>query len=213
MKQVRGIWLPDGDVHLAEQVMLPGNPVIDGKGTYQRNKYMAALAHVRERRHAVDIGANIGLWSRLMVMDFDSVTAIEPIAEHRACFVRNVDGAELLPVAVGNKPGQLHIRIPADHVMSAHVADDGEAVDVVTIDSLDLPPVDFLKIDIEGYEYEALAGGEHTIRGDRPVIIVEQKPGHAERYGRGQWDAVTLLKDWGMREVCVLAGDHIMVWA
>lgn len=213
MKQVRGIWLPDGDVHLAEQVMNPVNPVVAGKGTYQRNKYLAALEYVKGRKHAVDVGANVGLWSRLMVMDFENVTAIEPIAEHRDCFARNVEGARMIPVAVGDKPGQLHIRVPDEHVMSAYVADDGEAVEVVTLDSLGLGAVDFLKIDIEGYEYDCLVGGEQTIRSAQPVIILEQKPGHAERYGRGQWDAVGLLKDWGMKEVRVINGDHVVIWA
>lgn len=210
MRQVRGIWLPDGDVHMADQVS--ANPVFAGKGTYQRNKYLAAMAYVDGRRHAVDVGANVGLWSRLMVMDFDRVTAIEPIAEHRACFVRNVVGARLLPYAVASAPGKLRICVPSEHVMSAYVADEGEEVDVVTLDGLKLGLVDFLKIDIEGYEYEAIAGGEATIKSARPVIILEQKPGHAERYGRGQWDAVRLLESWGMRERDVINGDHVMTW-
>lgn len=212
MREIRGIWLPDGDVHLAEQVMNPGNPLVDGKGTYQRNKYLAAMKFVQGRKHAVDVGANVGLWSRLMVKDFEVVTAIEPVAEHLACFEKNVKGARVLPVAVGDKAISVRICVPSEHVMSAYVADQGELVSVVTLDSLELGAIDFLKIDIEGYEYEALVGGEDTIRNARPVIIIEQKPGHAERYGRGQWDAVGLLKDWGMQEVLVLAGDHIMVW-
>jgi FkbM family methyltransferase len=212
MKQVRGIWLPDGDVHLADQIMHPNNVVVAGKGTYQCSKYLAALEYVKGRRHAVDVGANVGLWSRLMVMDFESVTAIEPVHEHRECFALNVDGAKMLPVAVADQPGQLHIRIPSTHVMSAYIAEDGEAVDVVTLDSLELGSVDFLKIDIEGYEYPCIVGGEQTIRSARPVIILEQKPGHAERYGRGRWDAVRLLEDWGMKEMKVINGDHIMVY-
>jgi FkbM family methyltransferase len=195
--------------------MSPGNPLVFGRGTYQRNKYLAALEYVKDRghaRHAVDVGANVGLWSRLMVMDFDRVTAIEPIAEHLECFAKNVEGARLLPVAVADKPGQLRICVPSEHVMSAYIADEGEIVDVVTLDSLDLGPIDFLKIDIEGYEFEALIGGEETIKSARPVIILEQKPGHAERYGRGQWDAVRLLEAWGMREAKVINGDHIMVF-
>lgn len=213
MKEVRGIWLPDSDHHLAQQIVNPGNPIFAGKGTYQRNKYLPALKLTKGRKHAVDIGANVGLWSRLMVMDFDKVTAIEPIAEHRACFKRNVEGAELLPVAVGSSPGKLRIHVPAEHIASAYVSDEGEEVDVVTIDSLGIDQIDFLKIDIEGFEYEALLGGEQTIRSTKPVIIIEQKPNQAERFGRGQWDAVELLRAWGMRDVHVLAGDHIMVWA
>lgn len=212
MKQVRGIWLPDSDEHLAREIALPINPPIKRKATYQLNKYRAALAYVRQRRHAVDVGANVGLWSRIMELDFDQVTAIEPIADHRACFAKNVGKVRLLPVAVGAQAGRVNIAVPLAHVASAHVADVGEAVDVVTIDSLELERVDFLKIDIEGFEFDALVGGERTIRRDRPVTIVEQKPGNAERYGRGQWDAVDLLKAWGAEEMKVIGGDHIMVF-
>lgn len=212
MRQVLGIWLPDGDVHLAEQILNPGNPIFKGKGTYQRNKYIAAMDYVRGFSHAVDVGANVGLWSRLMVMDFDKVTAIEPVKEHRACFVKNVEGAELIPLGVGARQGRVRICIPSDHVMSAYIADEGELVDIVPLDDLDLGAIDFLKIDIEGYEYQCIIGGEKIIRNSRPVIILEQKPGHAERYGHGQWDAVNLLKDWGMVEKQVINGDHVMVW-
>lgn len=211
MKKVRGIWLPSSDEHLAHEIALPINPLVGGKGTYQMNKYRAAHALCGSVRHAVDVGANVGLWSRLMVMDFERVTAIEPIAKHRACFERNVSGAALLPVALGSQPGTARISVPPAHVASAYVSDEGEAVDVVTLDSLDLDEVDFLKIDIEGFEYEAIVGGEWTIRDSRPVIVIEQKPGNAERYGRGQWDAVNLLKQWGFREAHVIGGDHIMV--
>lgn len=212
MKRVRGIWLPDTDEHLAHEISLPINPEVDGAGTYQLNKYLAALPYVQMRRHAVDVGANVGLWSRIMEMDFDEVTAIEPVAEHRACFARNVRRTAVLPFAAGAECGQLRIAVPPDHTASAFVADDGEDVEAVTLDSLALPPVDLLKIDVEGYEVDVLMGAQWTIGAYRPVIIVEQKPGNADRYGRGQWDAVDLLKSWGMDEAKVIGGDHIMVW-
>ncbi len=41
-----------------------------------------------------------------------------------------------------------------------------------TIDSLDLPRVDFIKIDIEGMEIEAFAGAMNTIRKFRPQMII-----------------------------------------
>jgi FkbM family methyltransferase len=49
----------------------------------------------------------------------------------------------------------------------------GTAVEVVTIDSLKLDRLDFVKLDVEGYECAALAGGIETIRQHRPYIWVE----------------------------------------
>ena len=57
-----------------------------------------------------------------------------------------------------------------------------------------------------------IEGAENTIKAHRPVMVVEQKPNNAERYGRGRWDAVNVLKSWGMKEKAVISGDHIMVW-
>jgi FkbM family methyltransferase len=46
-------------------------------------------------------------------------------------------------------------------------------VDVVAIDDMNLRRLDFLKLDIEGYECEALRGGIETIKKYRPWIWIE----------------------------------------
>jgi len=212
MKELLGLWFPDGDEHFKGQ--LPAGPMVGGKATYQYKKYLAAKRHIGWFGHAVDVGAHVGLWSRVMAMDFTKVTAFEPLAEHRACFVRNVEAANvnLLPHAVGSQSGIINIHMPHDNTGHAHVLDQGEKCRMIAIDSITLDPIDFLKIDVEGFEQPVVMGAEQTINRDRPVIIVEQKADNAERYGRGRWDAVNLLKAWGMKEAQVLAGDHIMVW-
>lgn len=221
MKQILGIWFPDSDEHFAAQ--LQGGPLVDGKGTYQWKKYQLALPHVERRGHALDVGGHVGTWSRVMARDFEAVTAIEPMSALRECFVRNVpEGVHLLPYAVGDRPGAARIGFPTDNTGNARIAETGgklfeqtadtELVEVVTIDGLNLPHIDFFKIDVEGYEFEVITGAEQTIRSHRPAMIVEQKPAQAERYGRGRWDAVGLLKSWGMKQAHEIGGDHIMVW-
>jgi hypothetical protein len=42
-----------------------------------------------------------------------------------------------------------------------------------TIDSFGFSDVTVMKIDVEGFEVEVLRGAEQTIRGNRPVILVE----------------------------------------
>lgn len=64
MKQVHGIWFPDGDEHFEKQ--LREAPVVYGAKTYQYKKYVKALAHVSRRMFALDIGGHVGLWSRVM---------------------------------------------------------------------------------------------------------------------------------------------------
>jgi FkbM family methyltransferase len=44
---------------------------------------------------------------------------------------------------------------------------------IKTLDSLDLAPT-FMKIDVEGFEYEVLAGGMETVKRHEPVIMIER---------------------------------------
>ncbi len=49
----------------------------------------------------------------------------------------------------------------------------GEPIEAKTIDSLDLPHCELIKLDIEGHERKALLGAKKTIERFRPVIFVE----------------------------------------
>jgi hypothetical protein len=46
-------------------------------------------------------------------------------------------------------------------------------VDVTSIDEMDLPRLDFLKLDVEGYEVPALTGARNSLQQFRPWIWVE----------------------------------------
>ena len=72
--------------------------------------------------------------------------------------------------------------------------------------------VSFIKIDCEGYEYFIVKGAEETIKENKPTIIVEQKPGKAQRYGLKETQAVDLLKSWGMTLKAEDVGDYILAW-
>lgn len=48
-----------------------------------------------------------------------------------------------------------------------------EYVSMRSIDSLDFPRVDFIKLDIEGMEEDAVRGAERTLRRDEPLMFVE----------------------------------------
>jgi FkbM family methyltransferase len=66
------------------------------------------------------------------------------------------------------RPGNEFIGQPIDY------ADNTVLVRKMTLDELNLPRLDFIKIDIEGMEMEALAGARETIRKYRPILLIEK---------------------------------------
>ena len=61
-------------------------------------------------------------------------------------------------------------------------------VEIKTLDSFQLKP-EFIKIDVEGFEYQVLLGAEKTIKENRPILLIE---------GVAQDDNVhNKLKNWG----------------
>jgi len=224
--ECRGIYLPDGEVHLVD--MIERMPKVDGRGAYQFQKWTAAQGHITNRRNAIDVGSHVGLWTIQLVKFFqENVFCFEPIAEHRECWKANL-APELNPkrvatpclfeVALGPHDGG--VAVMKRHAgSSGHTYVDpnangnqGDAVDVKTLDSFELTGIGFLKIDCEGYERFVLEGATETLQRERPVVLVEQKPGHADRYGIGTTDAVTFLEGLGARKVSVMSGDYLMKW-
>ena len=212
MKQVAGIWLPDNDTHFAKA--LAESPMVDGHGTYQLAKIEKCLAVTERRRVALDIGAHVGLWSMILAKHFRMVYAFEPVPQLRECWYCNTSKNALMhPYALGASCGASEmVYIDGNSGNSRVMHSGGVQVQMVTLDSLEPIDIDFIKIDVEGYEYEVLTSGEKTIREQNPVVLIEQKPGNAETFGRKRFDASTLLELWGMQLLWEKAGDRCYGW-
>lgn len=214
MKQCNGIWLPDKEEHLIGYAVQGEY----GKWTYQLHKLAAAMDYVKNLRTAVDIGAHCGLWSKELTKMFNKVVSFEPVAEHRECFELNVKGDyTLIPCALGESEGQVLLAGSENSSGDTWVRPDGdiEGVDrnfapMKRLDDFNLENVDFLKIDCEGYELYALRGGEEMLKRCKPVIVVEQKPGKARRFGLEDTEAVDYLRSIGYKFRQEISGDYIM---
>jgi FkbM family methyltransferase len=216
-KLIGGVWLPETEQHFVDMMLhnKKRTRVVDGKHTYQYHKLEAALRHLPadRRRVGVDIGAHVGLWSMWLVKLFGHVHAFEPVAGHADIFPWNMsaDNWTLHRVALGEREGSVSLTVPPEQTGNAHVVGGGE-VPMVTLDSCELERVDFLKIDVEGYELPVLRGAEATLRRCRPILVVEQKGNDAKFYGQPRDAAVAWLKTLGARDLAVISGDHIMGW-
>jgi len=222
--QHQGIWLPDGEKHLTG--MLDRGPFIDGIGTYQYKKYKAVLSVTPNRKLVIDVGAHVGLWSMHFVRDFLFVAAFEPILAHRECYMKNIDTFHqegtvhnfmLYSAACGAKEAKVRMKIDPNSSGDTFpnpspYSIEGTLVEMVRIDKFNFEDVNIIKLDCEGYELFALQGAEETIKRNKPTIIVEQKPGRAQKFGLGETEAVPYLEGLGMTLFSVMSGDFIMVW-
>lgn len=213
MFEHKGIWLPDG-----EQEMLgpmEQSPMVDGKGTYQYLKLELALKQVRRFRVALDVGAHVGFWSMHLAKRFQHVHAFEPVPAHLECFARNVTARNvtLHPCVLGGpfSPKAIDLQIKPHHSGASRVNPAGEGGYPVTLlDQLALADVDFIKLDVEGYEYHVLQGAMTMLRACRPVICIEQKPRNARRYGLRDQQALELLLSEGWCITGEMSGDFVL---
>jgi FkbM family methyltransferase len=162
---------------------------------------------VQPGRTVLDVGANIGAHTvdlARLVGSAGVLHAFEPqrlmfqllcanvalnsctnVFTHQAA-VGAVNGTLFVPALDSDEPtnyGGLSLLVPRP----------GEPVPLVTIDSLDLRDCQFIKLDIEGMETEALRGATATIGRFRPILYVEN-----DRQARSS-ELISLLQLYGYR--------------
>jgi FkbM family methyltransferase len=143
------------------------------------------------------------------------VLAIEPDTGNVELLAANItrngyENVTVCPCAVGSEPGTATLYRSAwnmgNHRLNAGaagqaIADQTVQVDVETVDRLvqrnGLSHVDFVKMDVEGYEPGVLAGMLETLARDRPVMLTEFWP-HGMRDAGFEPDAFL--------ETCLRAG-------
>ncbi len=146
-----------------------------------------AIAIAAGRNCAVQAGGNCGVWAAWLAERFDKVVTVEPDPLNYWCLTQNVPKNVLHKCAAfGDAPGMMGMDCDPKNV-GAHQMAKGTGVKVITIDSLKLDACDYLCLDIEGFEMNALRGAVETIKKFRPVIQVEDK-GLSDRYGTAKGD-------------------------
>ncbi|MES2341723.1 MAG: FkbM family methyltransferase [Pseudomonadota bacterium] len=214
MKEVNGWAFPDIDEFMAGEMK--------ADGTYQASHLRLALKHVTDLGVAVDGGAHVGTWSRLMARAFGQVIALEPSADTHECLVENMrrfgcPNVEVRQVALGAVAGlsamvldgpQLERKNTGGRYVAPASAKGDRTVRVETLDSWSLPSLGFLKLDVEGSEPLALMGARATLARCRPIVLFESK-GLCRRYGLKPAAAQDVLASCGYRELEIAGCDRV----
>lgn len=173
-------------------------------GSYQAGVREFMLRFSGPESIVVDIGANVGIFTLPLAarMTTGRVYAFEPnptvLTHLEKGIIDNGLQHRAVPIAValGALDGDATLLVPKEGVGSATIAsgnattaDETLSVKVLRFDNwwqdIGKPPVDVVKIDVEGHEPEVLEGMHELLQLQRTVLIIEISP---------DWfDAATLL--------------------
>jgi FkbM family methyltransferase len=111
--------------------------------------------------------------------EFRHVFAFEPDPANRGALAANLDAmgisnrVTVLPYAVGNSNGQVFFACNSSVTSHVTIEGAGSAIDCRRLDDMEWPVIPtYIKMDIEGAEPEALAGGSELLRRHQPVLAV-----------------------------------------
>lgn len=184
------LWRSEWLVHLAE---------VTGLGLFPPG-------HWKSLRYVVDVGANIGEWASalLELVSPEKLIVIEPgpaaFVELQNRFSGNA-GVELHNVAVGKEAGVTTLRVTRDSTGASVLRPRAEMRELIggnwtveneiecplrTLDDLlvALPEISLLKIDVQGYENEVLAGAAQTLAKTKFVMV---ELNYMPQYEGGSW--------------------------
>lgn len=146
---------------------------------------------LRSRCVVIDAGANIGIYAIMAarIASAGTIYAFEPSGGVYEVLARNVfpySNVKIEKAALGESECQgRRLVVDVNSTISSTLSDSGvseivsstsEMVPVTTIDSYvnkkRIERVDFIKMDVEGYESKVLSGAEKIIRRDTPSMVM-----------------------------------------
>jgi len=145
---------------------------LEDAGNGQQAQREDALKYIKQWRVCLDIGSNIGQWTRPLAKCFNSVVCFEPNPNFRECFNKNIteDNVLLWPYGLSDKE-----HTASQDFNSTILQNEDGDISCRTLDSFGLTKVDFVKIDVDGFEVPLLQGAEKTLTENNPVINIEMK--------------------------------------
>jgi FkbM family methyltransferase len=131
-------------------------------------------------------------------------------------FKKNIphENVELHPVALGNENSFVSMNVELENTGATHISNKTDSLNKVELKKLDdyeFTNIDFIKIDVEGYENQVVLGAKETLLRNKPIIIVEQK-GFSDRFNETQFEAIDTLKSYGAKVIDQVVKDYILSW-
>lgn len=221
----------------------PQNGYIDEKifdqGYFEPEMLDAFLRYLKPGMTFVDIGANIGqhtLFVSRIVGASGNVISFEPIPHlyeqiKRSVHANAMTNCNIINAGCGEKEETKTLYINKANIGGSSLvvpsinSNDGEiSIKILKAEDilLDYEKIDLIKIDVEGYEYQALLGLEKIIARDKPVFFIEYSPSFYKRDVQNQEEndglrLLALLQKYGYKikdldDTVICTSNTIIEW-
>lgn len=165
IEEFQGLLLPKNDNAACVQIRKTGRLNWDD----QFNK-LAAIAELKPKDVVFDVGAFIGDTTKTFCDRGCEVHAFEPRPENFICLLNNCPEAHCYNLALGD--GSRFATDTRAGNMGGYPLLPGPRYSI-RLDDLKVAQLQFLKIDVEGFELHVLRGAAETITTLRPTIHIE----------------------------------------
>lgn len=209
----------------------PKNMVIKSKPSFDNYNYKNLFKEIRKalassiylcdnKSVAIDAGAHLGIASKFLSHSFQEVHAFEPLwHDHLKENLKEYNNVKIYNHALGQHVKKERIWIAKHNVGGSSMVPlkerldkwmrnaESKEVDVFPLDYFNFKEVNFIKIDVESYEYEVIKGAENLINEYKPVIQVELLNKYRDELPNDK--IKDLLKSFGYKLECRVQDDYI----
>jgi FkbM family methyltransferase len=217
MKKIKEYYIPENDQHFIKYLQQ-----FDHYQEAQRNR---ALSHVFKWDLAIDIGANIGLWSKDLSNFFDKLICFEPNpycvkylkkninlknSEINCCALGSVNENKNLFIHPTNSGASSFInntKIGYNNISGAIYGEfpsetEKVNVEIKNLDSFNIKNINFIKVDVQGYELDVLRGSVKTLERNDPILCIEEDNPQSSK-------TIPFLENLNYKIIDIINKEHI----
>ena len=142
-----------------------------------KKTWISSLPYITRKRNAVDIGCRDGEYTRYLHKEFNHVFCFD--YRKRRLFSNNVDLKKVTHFTCALGDEHKIIKASGAGSITAGKIPYEKWFDeqLYTLDEFALSDIDYIKIDVDGYEVNVLKGARDTIQTYLPLLIIEQENG------------------------------------
>jgi len=151
----------------------------NGNKEYPKNHckttYLESIPFINHKRNAIDIGCRDGEYTRYLHKDFEHVYCFD--YRPRKLFHKNVDLSKITHFKCGLAETNKIEFVSGGSSMTSgkRPKENWHKEELFALDQFHLKNIDYIKIDVDGYELNVLKGSIETIKKWQPLIVLEEE--------------------------------------